>query len=163
MTPRLKHPARLSISYPTGGDSRRRVANIRIEDPISGCTIVDLEIDLYHWALAQTALQNRPAYMDFYAGGFGKIPEYKHEWVGVDKKDYDIRNKREKYLKSFEVDGWRANISDLGNPHRGSERNGVRGYLVGFHRLVEPTAEAYAERLKKFKEQEALENPYDRE
>lgn len=41
-------------------------------------------------------------------------------------------------IAPFEVDGWRAHLSDFGNQHRSKEKDGVKGYNVTFHRYVRP-------------------------
>lgn len=145
-------PCQLSIGYPQRGGQRR--VKIEIEDSISGTRIVALEIDLTQWALALTALQARPAMMEFRPDAFGKIPELKIEHVPIKGRAYAIGPDEAKAAcAQFCVDGWKPRLSDYGNLHRRS--NG--GYSVLFYRYVDPTPETLAERYKRFNESLELE------
>ncbi len=65
--------------------------------------------------------------------------ELKQETVFVPDGDYKLREKRAaEACKPFEIDGWKASVSDACNPHRWTKGRveGGHTYSVNFHRYV---------------------------
>jgi hypothetical protein len=127
----VKLPGKLSIS--------RRTSNvepdyfvIEIEDVASGIDAVSLRISPADLALALSGRHGVPIDVEWHVENVGMRAEIKTEIVRCkgDATETQARNA----VYPFEVDGWVADMSDVGNPYK---RSGD-GYRVTFRRWVKP-------------------------
>lgn len=121
----------------SSGRPNDRPFTIRLEDTLSGCIVVEIEMTHQEFADAITAHYTTCQFDFNDSGAVGMKLETKTEVVKFKGGWDDRKDKREamKALKPFEVDGWEGRVSDLFNVH-----NWVGGksdlYRVSFHRHV---------------------------
>lgn len=124
-----KFRGKLTLSFPTGG-KEGRAARISLDDDSSGVPVVQVELTMEEFGLFISGLAMRPC--EYEAGNsalFGASREVKSEqvvWGDATKEDA---------VAPFEVDGWRARLSDVGNYHN---RISHDIYNVMFFRFVDP-------------------------
>ena len=104
---------------------------IEIEDAASGTEAVSVRVSPADLALAISGRANVPVEVEWRVDNVGKRAETKTEIVRC-KIGATDRAKRAA-AAVFEVDGWRADLEDLGNGHRAT---GDGGYRVTFRRWV---------------------------
>lgn len=119
---------KLSICRNSSGEIK-----IYLIDESSRCEIVDLTISPHDFAEAITGMSHRPCEIEWRIANLGKKHEHKTEDVPCEwltgKEREEFKNKA---LAPFEVDGWKADRSCLGNHHCRTKD----GYRVSFHRYV---------------------------
>jgi hypothetical protein len=124
------YQGKLSIARFTPGDT----IHIELEDATSGTRVVDITIDAKSLALALTGL----GLLDCQFEHNGKYVGYQREVkeLVVYKPHVMDLNDDEKaaLLEPYQVDGWIARQSDLGNHHRLTKDR--KGYMVTFTRFV---------------------------
>lgn len=127
----------LTIAKTRCSDGRKFIS-IEVTDKTSSSMILDVEVELSDFADAITGLGYAPCNIEYYdQSNIGKVCEHKIEHIVcvlpiVDKEKRELLI--ENILKPYEVDGWKANTSNLGNFH-----NKVGdGYNVSFFRFVDP-------------------------
>lgn len=113
--------------------------NITVADANNGVQFLDLKMSLEAFALTITSVADQPCTFELRGvANVGKILQHKEERIpygrGYKKNGLVDLVQKSYALVPFEVDGWIARRSDLGNHHRG---NDVDGYLVLFHRYVD--------------------------
>jgi hypothetical protein len=142
---------KISISRPHSSlvegeaNSRGDYIHIRIEDEKSGVAFLDIDMSMENFAYALTQSSNIPCNLTLHdIENVGKKIETKEELVpfrsGAERYgSREERNAKLAALKPFEIDGWKGNISKVGNWHYGDSE---RGYLVTFTRYVEDSEDA---------------------
>lgn len=122
---------------------------IRVEDELSHCQMIEVQVGLAEFAEALTNLACRPCMVEFNDSGvIGKRREHKTESIffpdaevrhGTYGRDAGIR----KILAAHEIDGWKARDDDATNHHRMTynavDAAGRKGYTaeVSFVRHVD--------------------------
>jgi hypothetical protein len=105
---------------------------IRIEDELSGCTLVECDLSMTEYALAITGLGMRPCKMSVNMSGvIGKTREHKVVSIKHDIQHGNVKALRE-LMSQWEVDGWTGRLEDMRNFHNHMED----GYQVLFERWV---------------------------
>lgn len=128
----------ISLSRTHGG-GHGALIHISIIDQISRTEFFDGFMSVEDFGNMITGLGFRPIEFEFRPDRVGMRPENKVEIVDR-PKSYDSKTKQneiDKALAPFEVDGWRADRSDLTNHHRrvGNDKVRVRFFR---HVPVEP-------------------------
>ena len=116
-------PATVSITVSHGGGRDDRY-HISITDDVSHIIMCEVSMTMTDFAKALSHT-DAPA---------------EATWVGLDRVGWTAENKTERgdtedNLHTFEVDGWTARSSDIGNAHKRCESG---GFLVVFFRHVPP-------------------------
>lgn len=123
----------------TGEDSYMRM---EIEDASSGIRFVELEIPMEAFAYLVSGLHGIDAKCELHnIENVGTQQEHKTEVITIPKdmpcKVDDNPELIEDLLSPYEVDGWKAYVSDLFNIHnRTRDINGDFRQKVSFHRFV---------------------------
>jgi len=140
----MKIKTRLGLSRV--GMGKDTVMRFEIEDSTSGTRIADISIDMEQFAFLVSGLHGIEADCELYSlENVGKV--YEHKVVNIDaptdmprKVDDDVES-IEDLLSPYEVDGWKANVSDLFNHHKRDARGEgdlrQHFYKVGFGRFVD--------------------------
>jgi hypothetical protein len=143
---RLK--GQISIVRCNTGD--RTLVSIEVTDGLSGCRLLDVEMNPQDFGLALLGQGFMPCEFDFHEKcPVGKQHEHKQEDVFVPEHPYKDREAAAaKALKPHEVDGWQGSTQDCYNGHRhvrirelgpkGEEGGGW--YQVTFRRYVDVKA-----------------------
>lgn len=126
----MKLPCKISISRRTSNAEPEQFV-IEIEDVASGVEAVRARISPADLALAISGRAHVPGEAEWCVENVGKRAETKTEIVRC-KLNATGRTKRIA-VAPFEVDGWRADLADLGNHHRAA---GDGCYRVTFRRWV---------------------------
>jgi hypothetical protein len=113
----------------------------QVTDEVSRSVILQLEMSPEQFALALTGLAVRPASAEWCVENLGKRREVKEEVVPFSGYSNSSDEEKARALAPFEINGWCARRSDLGNHHRIDAANPA-GYRVVFTRFVEPDEEA---------------------
>jgi hypothetical protein len=124
----MQHKGNLTISRYSSG-----TIAIKIEDD-NGSRILVAELTPHDFAMALTGLAWGACQYTVTSENAGKIRETKVISVAMEQL-YRTLSDEEKVviLSPHEVDGWKANASDLGNHHKMTKN----GYTVMFTRFVE--------------------------
>ncbi len=146
-------PVAVSISRPSYHDGRSAIS-LRIEDRVSGCQIVEIEMTCEAFAEAITGLQSRGGSAKWSPKYLLKRRELKNVFVPTSDTFYSKEKRAEELdlrTKDICVDGWEIHCrSDYGNMHKHSiDKDGNSGYTVGFIRFVDATEEDIAKGFKK--------------
>lgn len=118
---------------PSGADHD---VSIRCEDKVSGITFIEIQMTVEQFG----KMLHAPTLADctVILRGTDKLGWAHESKVEHVVAPYSVKNAdKDEILAPFEVDGWRARRSDLGNGHR---RRG-NGFAVVFTRLVPPAEE----------------------
>lgn len=150
-------PVAVSISRPSYHDGRSAIT-LRIEDRVSGCQIVEVEMSCEAFAEAITGLQARAGSAKWTPKQLLMRRELKKCFVPEGKwsSSKEERNAQlDEATKDICVDGWEIHSrSDYGNMHRrATGPNGEQGYSMSFIRFVEATEEDIAKGFKKNSDQ----------
>jgi len=131
----VKHlKARLSISRTMGhskyGDNW---VTLSVEDKSSLTMALEIQMSAETFGMLVMGLSFLEVEADWHVDNLGLCHEHKEEIVSIGREQ-----SRSDALKSFEVDGWKGQESDLKNTHRavnfGKDTN---DYKVRFFRFVE--------------------------
>lgn len=146
-------PVAVSISRPSYHDGRSAIS-LRIEDRVSGCQIVEVEMTCEAFTKAITGLQSMPGTAKWTPDCLLMRRELKRCFVPQDKwasTGEDRAKQLDEATKAIRVDGWEIHSrSDFGNMHKHAKGpNGENGYMVSFIRFVEATEEDIAKGFKK--------------
>lgn len=126
----------ITISRPRPAD----YIQIEFGDELSGRRFLRAKVKLADFAEALTGLGYVDCEFELTPDEVGKVRETKTERIQAD--GYSLTDEQKiAILAPYEVDGWRAQRSDLGNHHKGSQ--GV--YSVAFVRFVPVIAPQEAE------------------
>ena len=107
---------------------------IEVEDVASGIEAVTIRVSPADLALALSGRSNVPVEIEWHTENVGMRAETKTEVVSC--RGYDLTKAQKRAaVAPFEVDGWRADVEDVGNRHRST---GDSGYRVTFRRWVAP-------------------------
>lgn len=130
--------ARVSIHRSSGGAAGPMIT-ISIEDALSGTCFCEVELTPEEFGNAVTGSSSRPGSFILHAGSVGKVHEHKSEVIPfsacVQEAGWDREQRKQAAVAPFEVDGWKADLGDLGNGHKSAGRD---AYRVTFHRYVDP-------------------------
>lgn len=137
---------KLCISRPNcyGGEE---YVEITLQDATSHSMMVEIKVPLAEFARALTGFSNQPCRFDVGAvEAAGSVYQYKTEIVRGRGDLFRSGPERDRIedeaLAPFEIDGWRARRSDIGNGHRAvrgeSTEAGAWAYSVTFFRNVRP-------------------------
>lgn len=121
----------ISIGRPTPGD----YIEITVEDDMSGVEFLRARVGLIDFAKMMTGLGNVDCEFDLYAKYVGMKSEMKV--IDIPVQNYSIaKHEKEVILTPYQVEGWKARESDLGNHH--NMKRTKDGYLcsVMFSRFV---------------------------
>lgn len=137
----------LSISRTSSNRPLDRPIKITLEDELSRCRVVQIELTLADFAEALTGMFGVPCQFTWPSSSVvGKRHEHKTEVVFIPDKCTDRKDQESarKHFAEFEVDGWRGRVSDAFNSHRWAKDErpnpcGVRGMWtsITFDRWVE--------------------------
>lgn len=142
---RLK--GQISIVRQSGSGEDRSLVAIEVTDGLSGCRLLDVEMNFEDFGKALLGQGFMPCEFDFYEKcPIGKQHQHKQEEVFVPRHDYREREAVSAVaVKPYEVDGWKGRISDCTNHHNRVRINEVgpngeagEWQTVTFHRYVEP-------------------------
>lgn len=153
---RTKLKGRLTISkphYSSGEDS----VEITLVDELSGIEAFMIKATLEDFAKALFSSGHKPCEYEYVPNApLGMLREYKTELVFVPSRysassffnDKKREDSGERFVASFEVDGWKASLSDLSNNHHwtreplppGKKPGSDSMVRVGFIRYVAPPA-----------------------
>lgn len=131
----MKLQGKITISRYTGGKKGTGIT-IKVEDELSHCEFVSIELTAEVLGNALTGLGWQPCEFDLHAERVGKRLEHKTEVLPIRINAYNNREKLAKEaLKPYEKDGWVGDWNDLCNHHRwvGGDKT-----TVTFRRFVEP-------------------------
>lgn len=132
----------MSIS-PVTCNQRPDFVSIRVREDRSSVEFFEAEVEMAEFGALITGLSGQPIRFQVRgADRLGMDLETKTEFVPCEEYPrHDDNAAKDRALAPFEVEGWSARRSDLGNSHCSSERDGVPGYHVVFRRHV-PAKEA---------------------
>lgn len=112
----------------------QRTITIEAEDRKSGTRFLYLEITMHDFMLALTGRADLPCHFELSPDHVGKQRQTKMEEVPFSQG----KQSQADAAKPFEVDGWKAYYSDIGNHHNLVRyENGGAIYRVTFTRFVE--------------------------
>lgn len=150
----------ISISR-VSSNTQGEFVQITVTDDASHCQLIEVEMDMTHFAEALMNLSHRPCLIEANDGPhIGMLSENKTELVPIPKdiyfpftslhgrsKDYEKKERAsnarmDEVLAPFEIDGWRASrgeSADYRNMHRHvRSENGIGYFNIGFRRYVDP-------------------------
>lgn len=140
-------PAKLTITHGTRSTKEGIRWTISITGE-NGCEHMRCHVESVDFAEALASLAYRPAKVEFNVSELGRVREVKEEIVLHASARYnfpdgpqgDAAYNHTKVLavRPFEVDGWRANLSCIGNSHMRTKQD---HYRVTFVRFVAPSSE----------------------
>lgn len=123
--------AHVIISRSYGNDDKPM--HLMVTDDISGCCVVELYMRLDEFAKALTS-SHGSAEMHWYSKSpIGMKAEHKTENVPFEGSAHGNPTAVAAALEPFEINGWKARSSDMGNGHRRT----LTGYSVTFFRHVD--------------------------
>lgn len=141
-------PAKLTITHGTRTlkDGIRWTISITGEN---GCEHMRCYVESVDFAEALASLAGRPVEVEFNVSELGRVREVKEEIVQHASARYNFpegpqgddayHHTKVMAVRPFEVDGWRANLSCIGNSHLRIKQD---HYRVTFVRFVAPSSEA---------------------
>ena len=132
----MKLKGHISIGVPQCSNGRRFVC-IQITDELSGCRVVEIEMELEAWALALASSYQDCIFDDIRSPCIGKRRERKTVPIKhPDEMSFDISDARlRKAVAPYEVDGWTGDIGCFRNHHKRDRE--TRKYNVSFVRWVD--------------------------
>jgi hypothetical protein len=127
-------PAPTEATLTIGRVSDVETIRLRVIDDASSTVALQLELTPEQFALGLTGQANRPAKARWLTANIGRAWETKTEVVPIEGHPTYSEANKNLALAPFEVDGWRGNRGDLGNPHK---KLSGGGYRVDFYRFAE--------------------------
>lgn len=117
---------------------------IKIEDKLSGCRVISVEVNTVEFMNALTNFAYRPCKLQLYENyPIGKTREVKKEVIVLDEgwisEDNEKKIIAEEAARPFEIDGWKLHHwNEAWNHHNiVKSEKGKRYVSVGFIRFVE--------------------------
>lgn len=144
----------ISISRCTS--TKGMVCRIEVNDELSNCRILDLELNFESLGNAMTGLAEQPVRFRLYAKSSRigkryehkrervKIPDPRHLWTKTDENVAILKE----VLKPYEVDGWEARIDDAFNQHcYGKQTDDGFEVTIVFNRWVDKATPIVTEKI----------------
>ena len=111
-------PGKITINRWSSNREPQYGISIEIQDRISGCILIKVEMTLEEYALASTGLAYQPCQFSYNDSGvIGKKREIKVELVIIKGERYGEISAEAitKAFEPYEIDGWKGSICDAKN------------------------------------------------